>query len=335
MRLRRQDGVVVTENAVIAGIVVAATVAVLAGTTPYFRAKLALVASCVVSDLCIEFDPGAPGVLPGSDSGGSGSDASGTVECDQSAWQRDVQARALADIAADVYNTTSDPTCGGTCAGRPDGTAGALPSRVGGPGQSPPGLEDAIFDDPESGFRAALYEVSPGQYVLAFAGTDPANITGDVATDIAQGMGIQTVQYDNAVRLAQQVQQWAQDRGATVEFTGHSLGGGLAATAAMATGGSATVYNMARPTQATLDNYLIDPNAADRVDNYEVEGEFLDPLQDIGGRIGGWFGIGEGLGTPVGHQHTIPSTSWDPISRHLMGDVKDGLDKQIAADPRC
>jgi type VI secretion system secreted protein VgrG len=330
MRLRGQRGQVTTENTVIAGIVVTATIAVLAGATPFFRAKLTLVSSCVISDVCVESDIGGPSA-GGSGDPGAGPETPKTEPCAADlARQRDIEARALADLAADVYNEKTDPNCGGTCAG---GTQ--LPDRIGGPNQNPPGLEDAIFDDPSSGFRAALYEISPGQYVLAYAGTDPKDIMGDIGTDIGQGLGIQTTQYDDAVRLAQQVQQWAQERGATVDFTGHSLGGGLAATAAMATGGSATVFNMARPTQNTLDQYGIDPSAADRVDNYEVEGEFLDPLQNIGGYLGSWLGIGEGLGTPVGHQHTIPSTSWDPISRHLMGDVKNGLDKQIAADPGC
>jgi len=75
MRWRRQDGQIATENTVVAGIVVTATVALLAMATPCVQTKIALVATCVVSDTCIELD--APCSLwLGGGGGGGGTDSS-------------------------------------------------------------------------------------------------------------------------------------------------------------------------------------------------------------------------------------------------------------------
>jgi hypothetical protein len=61
MRLRDQRGQITTENTVVAGMMVAAIIAVLTMATPWMRAKLVLVVSCVVSDVCLELNASPPG----------------------------------------------------------------------------------------------------------------------------------------------------------------------------------------------------------------------------------------------------------------------------------
>jgi len=53
MRFRDQRGQVTTENAVVAGMMIAATVFLLTMAMPWIRARLVKVVSCVVSDVCV------------------------------------------------------------------------------------------------------------------------------------------------------------------------------------------------------------------------------------------------------------------------------------------
>ena len=85
-----------------------------------------------------------------------------------------------------------------------------------------------------SGLKAALYSNGTDKY-LVFAGT---NDGGDWLANIMQAFGFRTRQYDFAERLGNIY-------GDTVHYIGHSLGGGLAATASIAGGGSATIFNAA------------------------------------------------------------------------------------------
>lgn len=87
-----------------------------------------------------------------------------------------------------------------------------------------PGLADGHVSDLASGFEAGVYRYQ-GKVVLAFAGTDPSQ-RGDVAADLMLGSGIIQNQLVQAAKLYQQVKSLYGD---DVVFTGHSLGGGLAA----------------------------------------------------------------------------------------------------------
>jgi hypothetical protein len=95
----------------------------------------------------------------------------------------------------------------------------------------------------KDGFSAHLtYSEQTKTYYLAFRGTEIKDF-GDIKADVWQGLGLRTSQYEQAVQLAKDVK--AGLGGAQLEFTGHSLGGSLAAAAAYATGGRATVFNPA------------------------------------------------------------------------------------------
>jgi Lipase (class 3) len=158
-------------------------------------------------------------------------------------------------------------------------------------------IDPRLLDEPVvSGFHAAVYSDGQGNYVVGFAGTDPLDVDGDDLTDVLQGIGVPTVQYKLAEHLAHQVQDLAGN--GHVAFTGHSLGGGLAAAAALATGENAVTFNAAGLSDATIrDITHVDPNVVREwyqtngdVRSYSVAGEPLTTATALGAP--------EQLGTP-------------------------------------
>ena len=121
------------------------------------------------------------------------------------------------------------------------------------------GLAESDFHD--DGFDALLYhDAATGRYTVAFRGTDGE---GDDwgGTNLAQGRGRQTRQYDLAYELAGLVDQALP--GADLYFTGHSLGGGLATFAALRTQDQATVFNAAALHPATAAREGLEQEYAD------------------------------------------------------------------------
>jgi hypothetical protein len=163
---------------------------------------------------------------------------------------------------------------------------GIDPSRLTGPG----------------GFQAQVYRDAEGGYVLAFAGTDPTSVS-DWATNVQQGTGQLSAQHLQAIGLAQDLESAV---GAEhLVLTGHSLGGGLASTAAAATGEPAVTFNAAGVHPNTLvaaaalggSHFGV---AADQVRNYHVRGELLTTLQNPLGSFVDHvpFGIGDNALAP-------------------------------------
>ena len=132
------------------------------------------------------------------------------------------------------------------------------------------------FSDSESGFSATLFRnTETGQYVLGFRGTDEAL---DFVSNAQQGVGISSEQYERAVRLACQVDS---EVDGNLSFVGHSLGGGLASAAALATGQDAQTYNAAGLSEGERGR-IADQfgRQTPNVTAYYVEGEILSTLQD-------------------------------------------------------
>jgi Lipase (class 3) len=139
----------------------------------------------------------------------------------------------LAQIASDAYLANGSPTEIGKWQRLvPDGDQ-LLDVKT----KTDVDIDPRLLEDEDSGFRAGIYSDGQGHYVVGFAGTNPEDLDGDVATDGLQAKGWFTRQYELAAVLARQVQDIAGD--GKVTFTGHSLGGGLAAEAALATRRSA------------------------------------------------------------------------------------------------
>jgi len=92
------------------------------------------------------------------------------------------------------------------------------------------------------GFAAALYEYQPGKYMLAFRGTEVSRFD-DWLADGAQAVGLTTSQYEQGLALARSVTtKLGVDN---VIMTGHSLGGGIASAASVATGAKGITFNAA------------------------------------------------------------------------------------------
>ena len=155
-----------------------------------------------------------------------------------------------ARLAADVYNTS----------GAPEGWER---------------LQN--WEDPNTGFYAAAYRSQiDGQVVVAYRGTEPTTWQDWVWGNATQGVGLPSPQYAQAASVARQ----SQAQYGNVQFTGHSLGGGLAATGAMATSTSATTFNAAGVNPMSRLYYGLDGSATRNINNYRVDGEVLTTVQE-------------------------------------------------------
>lgn len=139
-------------------------------------------------------------------------------------------------------------------------------------------LSDIVYRS----FRAGIfYDRENNEYIVTFSGT---NFTSprDWINNAQQEFGNQAFQYEYAVQLARQLTQLNPDL--SFRFTGHSLGGGLAAAAAASTGLEAIVFNPAALSPETANNYAFDiENAEYNTDVFSVDGELLSNVQnDLG-----------------------------------------------------
>ncbi|MCF6338361.1 MAG: DUF2974 domain-containing protein, partial [Gammaproteobacteria bacterium] len=218
-----------------------------------------------------------------------------------------------------------------------------------------PGLENATFTDEETGFGAALFESDINdEIMLTYRGTNNG-VTGmkDWSTNFSQGAGRETAQYEQAMRLAKEV---------NIEFAGsfvtvgHSLAGGLASAAIAVTGVKGYTYNAAglHPDTAARKGGINNEAASKLIQTRAVEGEVLTSAQRHGNKMlsglgagGGAFVaglVGAGLGylaskvlpdipEALGEMQTLPSVNGgNPITRHGMDQVIDGIEAQKKAD---
>ena len=141
-----------------------------------------------------------------------------------------------------------------------------------------------LMSDESSGYQAALFERKISgvtQYTLAFAGTE--EIKRDGLNDVLQVLGA-SEQYAEAVGDAHTLSD-AVGRTYAI-YVGHSLGGGLAIAASMATGSNAVTFNPAWVSDATIDHLVL--NHPGHIDNYIIRGEILDYAQK---KYGSDFGL--------------------------------------------
>ncbi|NQZ09745.1 MAG: DUF2974 domain-containing protein, partial [Algicola sp.] len=109
---------------------------------------------------------------------------------------------------------------------------------------------DSVYEN-YTGMKAALFIGESGS-VLAFAGTDMLS-GADWKANLLQAVGFESAQHTTAFALAKKLYG---DANQNLQFTGHSLGGGIAAAAAIRNGGSATVFNAAGVHNNTLNGAM-------------------------------------------------------------------------------
>jgi len=204
----------------------------------------------------------------------------------------------FAQMANDVYDTPQKDAQGNMTTGNQSETDLAaagwkrlVPTADGKSLESANGGKLAIdpktLSDEKTGLTSGIYTDGKGHYVVAFAGT-VTNETGDIRADIEQGAGMSNAQYNQAIALAKNVNQAAGP--GNVAFTGHSLGGGLAATASAATGAPAVTFNAAGVSNETLRSVgFANPNDAraafetnGQIRSYSVDGDILTTADENG-----------------------------------------------------
>lgn len=165
------------------------------------------------------------------------------------------------------------------------------------------GLDYTLFENTET-----------GDLVVSFRGTEPLSLV-DWTEDIEQAFG-KSEQYEQAVDLARSAQasldQYNLENNLTgddaieLSFTGHSLGGGLATAAALASDNEAIVFDAAGLSQPTIDALNLDVNNADGITNFNVQG---DILTDWNGQMDNTT-IGSELAGIVVEQRQYGDTVW-------------------------
>ncbi|WP_374568103.1 hypothetical protein [Ideonella sp.] len=207
-------------------------------------------------------------------------------------------------------------------------------------------IDPASLEDQHSGLRAAIYTDGKGHYVAAFAGTVTDN-WGDIRADAGQGIGMRTQQYDQAIALAKKLNQVAGP--GNVAFTGHSLGGGLAATASAATGAPAITFNAAGVSNETLRQVgFANPNDAranfqtnGQIRSYSVDGDPLTTVDEAGApaQLGAqWHSAWKDPQADIRNPKNIPWIHGQPgdgqsyVEVMRNGDMKPGVVKNPYAD---
>ncbi|WP_433937677.1 DUF4150 domain-containing protein [Sorangium cellulosum] len=221
---------------------------------------------------------------------------------------------------------------------------------------APTGWRD-ISDDPEALARygltpgdldgsrpdaTRLYEPDPDVFggdqrpTVAFRGTEGG---ADWKNNLAQGLNMDSPYYRDAVRVGNTL-------GSSVDYTGHSLGGGLASAAATAGGSRGWTFNAAGLNPGTVTGYGGTERPAD-IAAYRVQDEVLTGFQEQGwkGTLAAWaagglwgalakVGLSAVMPDAVGTKYDLPASSLDPYNRHLMPDVINGIEKQKQEDQR-
>lgn len=195
------------------------------------------------------------------------------------------------------------------------------------------------LDPEESDFRASIYKRVVGgktEYVVGFRGTAPRegllnNLKegANIREDVTQALGLNSPgdrsAYDRAIKLATKVSRNARKQGASVSYTGHSLGGGMASAAAAQTGNPATSYNAAGLHPNTVGGRIPD-------DGGEVEAIFspTDPLSLVQDNTD--------LPKAHGKRHVVPFPDGGEVQNakdtHGMRLVMEGI-KQEQKDAKC
>jgi hypothetical protein len=229
--------------------------------------------------------------------------------------------RDLALLAADVYKDVPNPPAGYHVA-----TAGELGKL---------GLKPQDMTSTQSAFRARLYVKSAGgesSYVVAFRGSTDGS---DWKANFQQGVGLPSDHYARALTIGKALNRHPE---ANVTITGHSLGGGLASAAAVATGRDATTFNAAGLSDTTIKQANTIRTAAGigraaEVAAFYVRGEVLSAIQDGGDRaIGAIFGgvVGAAIAdAPSAYGTRHPLDAVRPAGKHWYQDnpgARHGMD---------
>ena len=172
----------------------------------------------------------------------------------------------------------------------------------------------------ENGLQSALFERTTDgvtEYAYVFAGT---NSVEDVLEDVAQIIGL-SPQYETAIYNGQTLSNELGKNELT--FVGHSLGGGEAAAASMATGRPAITFNPAAV--SPLTKYINNLGSPSNIVNYRIV-----PTGDGLIRLGGCFvnNLQDNLHMSApGKTINIPRPTKNAFSAHSIDQFVDHFSK--------
>ncbi|MBO1358898.1 PAAR domain-containing protein [Acetobacter sacchari] len=197
-------------------------------------------------------------------------------------------------------------------------------------------LENPVDPDThkKTNFRAAVFiNEKTGDPLIAYKGTTFTS-REDWGVDGKQALGRDTFYYRQAQRIGMNAADTT--AGQNVTFTGHSLGGGMAAAAARATGRPAVTYNA-----AGLHARTVPHPQGDNIDDVYVRGEILHASQAVVPKIPVAAGDRHWPLDPVsimpwrkGSGLLKVTTLSGGLLRagllHMMGNVQPAIDQKIA-----
>lgn len=220
------------------------------------------------------------------------------------------RAQESALLAADVYNDRPSPPPGFRVADQGD------LDRL--------NLTESMLEQPGSSFRARVYVTGSGadeRYVVAFRGSQSGE---DWLNNGQQAVGADSESYNKALAIGQRLSR----SDAPVTLTGHSLGGGLASAASIASGRPADTFNAAGLHGDTIRDAGQIAAAAGRsagtVEAFHVRGEALTAAQE---GTDGWIWGRADLPNAYGNSRELPfavpdGKNWfeqrNPIDRHMI-----------------
>jgi len=210
------------------------------------------------------------------------------------------------------------------------------------------GLDPSLYysDKDKSGFYASIYkDQKNGGYAVAMRGTEGE--FNDVISDAAQGIGISNVQYDKTYELAKDLRRNPTINKVNMTVTGHSLGGGLAATTGSITGYPTYTFNAAGVHKNTMKKYGISDANTKHVQAYNTEKDPLNMIQDnrkgaiasigavasiinpLGGLIGPTASATGALPKAIGTRTKIPTDDGYGVGAHNTDGMRKALAKNL------
>ncbi|AMP04700.1 type VI secretion system tip protein TssI/VgrG [Collimonas pratensis] len=205
---------------------------------------------------------------------------------------------------------------------------------------APYGLKPSDFKIAGTNFGAQMYTPDPAVFgdslkpTIAMKGTQKlAPWSDDMENNFAQGINGESSYYKRAVDMGTKIDRAGM--AGSIDGTGHSLGGGTISAFSQASGASATTFNAAGLNPETVAHYggVVHPS---QITAYRVDGEVLTGLQEptvmdhITSPTTSLIGdmMPKAVGTPV----TMEPTSFDPVRRHMMSDVNNGIGQIVQQD---
>ena len=175
---------------------------------------------------------------------------------------------------------------------------------------------------------------------IVFRGTRMEKLT-DWNNNARQGIGVHSTYYENAVTVGNYLKKTRHQ----IDIAGHSLGGGLASAAAVASGKPAWTFNAAGLNAGTVEKYggtAIGDGS--KIAAYRVQGEVLTRLQEfhlLEDLKSVYYNIpllmvkhqlSTLLPSAAGNAKWLPGGEGGTIDKHGMQQVIDSLEQQKEAD---